>query len=105
MLGRLFRRKAGSQPKSTPPAKPPLRQRIAAFLLSVWNGLIALAAVAGAVFAGRVSIGLWQVAGDPAAQPVDRAYSAAMMALALAAVVFLLWQAWRGVQYIRHRPR
>lgn len=102
MLGRLFRRKPV---RPDGPPGPTFRQRIVRFVLVLWNGLIALAALAGAGVAIRVGVGLWQTAGDDTATTADRLWFAAFAIAALAAAPFLLWQAWRGLRFLRYRDR
>ena len=103
MLGRLFGRK---EPAEEPPEepKPGLWDRIKAFFVWLWNWTILLAAIAGFFLCLRLTYGFWASARE--ATDTDTILLFGAMAVAgVGGAIFLAWQSWRGIRYIRHRRR
>ncbi len=106
MLGRLFGRRP--PPEVQPPApetpEPGLWQRIKVFFGWVWHWTILLAAIAGFLLCLRLTYGFWETARDSTDTDTTLLFGA-MAVAGFAGAIFLGWQSWRGIEYIRHHRR
>ena len=106
MLSRLFGRRPPAE-EPTPPsedAKPGPWDRIKAFFVAVWNWTILLGAVVGLIICARLSY-VFVKSAWISTDTGSTLWFAGLAVLGLAGTVFLGWQSWRGIRYIRHRRR
>ncbi len=104
MLGRLFGRKSPADASPSEEPKPGLWDRVKTLFIGLWNWTILLAAIAGFLICLRLTYGFWATASEATDTDTVLLFGA-MAAAGLAGTVFLGWQCWRGIRYLRHRQR
>ena len=89
---------------SEPDADPGLGARIKAFLVGFWNWTILIGAIVGLIVCVRLTYVFTQHA-LASTDLVTTLWFAALAIAGLAGAVFLAWQCWRGIVYVRHQRR
>ena len=89
---------------SEPDAKPGLGVRIKAFLVGFWNWTILLGAIIGLIVCVRLTYVFTQHA-LASTDLVTTLWFAGLAIAGLAGTIFLAWQSWRGILYVRHQRR